>query len=71
MFLIIAILIFNEHISIGNGAQLRTLRSTPNDQALCDGLSNNGYTEFILKEVVTIGPGDEPLIDGLVFNSKY
>ena len=70
MFLLIAILIVNEHISIGNSAQIRTLRSTPNDQALCDGLSSNGYSEFILKEVVTIGPADEPLIDGLVLNSK-
>ena len=66
MFFLVTILIVNGYVSIANGAQLRTVRSTPNDQALCDGLSSNGYTEFILKEVVTIGPGDEPLIGGLV-----
>ena len=66
MFLCVVVLIFSNHIFTSNGAQLRTVRSTPNDQQLCDDQSSGGYSEFILKEGVIIGPNDQPLIDGVV-----
>ena len=65
MVLLFVILVVSGCVSIANCGNLRTLRSTPNDQTLCDGLSNL-YSEFILKEVVIIGPNNQPLIDGLV-----
>ena len=67
MVLLFVILVVSGYVSIANCGNLRTLRSTPNDQTLCDGLSNL-YSEFILKEAVIIGPNNQPLIDGLVLN---
>ena len=70
MFLLFMFLMVTDHISMANGAKLRTVRSVPNDQQLCDNLSNSGYSEFIVKEAVVI-QNDQPLFEGLVMNSKF
>ena len=67
MQLLLLLLFAHSNILLVSGGGHRVARSAQNSHPNCEaGLLTNTYTEFILREQVTIGPGDQPQKDGVV-----
>ena len=67
MLLALILLIAHGDILLVNGGGYRVARSAQSPHPNCEaGLLTNTYSEFILREEVTIGPGDQPQKDGVV-----
>ena len=67
MLMIIILLIAHSDLLMVNGGGHRVARSPLDPHPNCEaGVLTNTYSEFILREQVTIGPGDQPQKDGVV-----
>ena len=67
-FVLLLLLIITLRASGGGKAigQIRIARNAP-PIVNCDGLASNGYSEFNIEELVTIGLDGKPEKDGTVF----
>ena len=67
MLLLLIVLITHGDVLLVSGGGYRVARSAQNTHPNCEpGVLTNTYSEFILREEVTIGSGDQPQKDGVV-----